>query len=147
MTLGSIGRKVNTVPKLMVIGASEASSQSLASLLREAGFEITTLYDGMHLTEFTRCLPSAVIIEERSGKEGWGLGAQIRQKSNVPIILLGDANNEEVAWVKAAAYGIDLYMARPFSPRELAARIKTLVRRYEGSIRQLADAAKGAPEE
>lgn len=146
MTLGSIGRKVNTVPKVMVIGTSEISSRVLASLLKEAGFEITMLYDGSHLTEFTETLPSAVIVEEGARREGWQLGAEIRRKSNVPIILLG-SGNAEVGWVKAAAYGIDLYVAWPFSSRELAARIKTLIRRYEGTIRQFVDVTRGAAEE
>ncbi len=145
MTLGSIGRKVNTVPKVMVIGANETSSHNLVSLLKEAGFEITTIYDGTRLTEFTQSLPSVVIIEEKAGKGGWELGVQIRQKSNVPIIFLGNGNSE-VAWVKAAAYGIDFYMGWPFSSRELVARIKALVRRYEGSLREIMDASPGAAE-
>lgn len=146
MTFGCIGRKVNTVPKVMVIGADEASSRILTSFLKEAGFEITTVYDGARLTELTRSFPSVVIIEERAGRGAWQLGAQIRQKSNVPIILLGNGNNE-VGWVKAAAYGIDLYMVQPWSARELAARIKTLVRRYEGNIRELVDVSREAVEE
>ncbi|MBM3132608.1 MAG: response regulator transcription factor, partial [Chloroflexi bacterium] len=114
--------------------------KELASLLTEAGVEIAMVYDGSNLRKCSRSLPSAVVIEEKAGQGGWEVSSQIRRKSNVPIILLGNSNSE-VAWVKAAAYGVDCYMARPFGSRELAARIKTLVRRYGGTVREFVDNA------
>jgi len=129
-----------TEPRVMVIGTDEVSAKELASLLTEAGVEIAMVYDGSNLRKCSRSLPSAVVIEEKAGQGGWEVSSQIRRKSNVPIILLGNSNSE-VAWVKAAAYGVDCYMARPFGSRELAARIKTLVRRYGGTVREFVDNA------
>lgn len=121
-------------PKVVVIGDDEVSARELASALEDAGLEITTVPGGARIDRLGVPLLSAIVIEERAGKGGWELCSRIRQKSDVPIILLGNSNSE-VSWVKAAAYGVDCYLTKPFGSRELAARIKTLVRRYDGTLR------------
>ena len=121
--------EVQPDPKVVVIGDDEISSKELASLLEEAGIE-TTMARNASIRKIDDALPNAVIVEEKAGKGGWEVSSQIRQKSNVPIIVLGDSNSE-IAWAKAAAYGVDCYLHKPFGSRELVARIKSLVRRYD----------------
>ena len=121
--------EVQPDPKVVVIGDDEISSKELALLLEEAGIE-TTMARNANIRKIDDALPNAVIVEEKAGKGGWEVSSQIRQKSNVPIIVLGDSNSE-IAWAKAAAYGVDCYLHKPFGSRELVARIKSLVRRYD----------------
>ena len=73
-----------------------------------------------------------------TGGKGWELSSRIRDESNVPIIIIGNSRNE-LAWVKAAAYGVDCYLPLSIGPQELVARIRALVRRYDGSLQQKLD--------
>lgn len=119
-------------PKVMVIGDDEVSAKELITLLEEAGIETATITNS-NMRTFVDNLPSAVVVEEKAGKGGWEVSSQIRQESNVPIIVLGDSNSE-LAWAKAAAYGVDCYLHKPISSHELVARIRTLIRRYDGTL-------------
>lgn len=129
-------------PRVMIFGDSELSARELASLLEDTGLEIALVRGTGRLDRIGATLPSAIVIEEQADRGGWELSSRIRRKSDVPIILVGESDSE-VSWVKAAAYGIDCYMARPFGSRELAARIKTLVRRYDGTLRGFAKTPEG----
>ena len=129
------GEKMDS--RVMVIGNDETSVGGLASLLEEAGIETVAVCNGAWCSErLSEVLPNAVIVEEESGMGGWEISSQIRHESEVPIILLGRSDSE-MAWVKAAAYSVDCYLARPFSPLELIARIKAIIRRYENNHQKL----------
>ncbi|MDD5094227.1 MAG: response regulator [Dehalococcoidia bacterium] len=120
---------------VMIIGDEEIASSNLASLLEEAGIKVAAACNWTSCLENLREIsPSVVIVEEESGSEGWEIASQIRRESDIPIVILGTINSE-LAWVKAAAHGIDCYLARPFGPTELVARLKSLIRRHE-SIQQ-----------
>ena len=118
--------------KVVVIGDDQVSARELASILEEAGIE-TAMAKTVNLKKFGENPPNAVVIEEKAGKSGWEVSSLIRKESDIPIIMLGNSN-KEIAWAKAAAYGIDCYLVKPYSSRELVARIRTLVRRYDGTI-------------
>ena len=116
-------------PQVIVMGGDRASVGKLVSLLETMGIETEAANS---LKKLKEKLPQAVVIEEGEG-EGWELGSQIRDESNVPILMVGSSNSE-LAWVKAAAHGIDCYLVKPLAYRELVARIGALVRRYDGSV-------------
>lgn len=119
--------------RVLVIGKDTVSTQELSSFLQETGLKIASIPSESWCTaELDKVSPGVVIIEEKTGMESWSVSAQIRKESDVPIVLLGNGNTE-MSWVRAAAYGVDLYMERPFSPRELVARVKTLARRYSSN--------------
>jgi DNA-binding response OmpR family regulator len=122
----------NENTRVMVIGDDQVSARELVLVLEDAGIK-TTMARSINLKKLGGHLPSVVVVEEKAGKSGWEVSSQIRQESDIPIIMLGNSN-QEIAWAKAAAYGIDCYMVKPFSSRELVARIRTLVRRYDGTI-------------
>ncbi len=117
-------------PLVIVMGDDQKSVSELISVLEKAHIEAGAV---RNLKKFKEILPQAVVITEGAGGKGWDLSSQIRDESNVPILMVGSSNSE-LAWVKAAAYGIDCYLVKPFAYRELAARIKALVRRYDGSL-------------
>ena len=81
--------------------------------------------------------PSLVVLDLMlPGKSGYDVCKEIRQKSNVPILML-TARDEDVDKIVGLELGADDYLTKPFNPRELVARIKAILRR--------ADAAQGQP--
>ena len=133
MTVFQNAPKNQPPPKVMVIGDSEAFISEVAALLQSQGME-TTRYGNQswQMANLDKTMPGAIIVEGGNEEQGWQIGSRIRHDSDVPIIMLGNANSE-MAWAKAASYGIDCYLSRPFSPRELLARIRSLIRRHENS--------------
>jgi DNA-binding response OmpR family regulator len=65
-------------------------------------------------------------------KDGITICSEVRETSMVPVIML-TARNSEIDRIKALEIGADDYIGKPFSPRELLARINTIVRRIESS--------------
>ncbi|MDD5094334.1 MAG: response regulator [Dehalococcoidia bacterium] len=123
---------------VMIIGGDECAISGLAALFNESDIKFAWANWTSCFERLREISPSVVIVEEDSGSEGWKIATRIRQESDVPIIMLGTINSE-LALIRAAAQGIDCYMARPFDPRELMARLKALIRRHESS-RQKSDA-------
>ncbi len=120
---------------VLVMGSNEESSRELVLLLKKSGMEVVVSDEDSNAaideTSF-----DAILIEEEVGTGGWELSSQIRNRSNIPIIVLGNSNRE-IAWVKAAAYGVDCYLSKPFNPHELVARVRAVVRRYDGTLNGL----------
>ncbi len=115
---------------VIVMEYDQISSDELVAILKRAGIEAVVAGKP---EEYKGILPDAVVIDERAGTGGWELSSRIRDDSNVPIMMLGDSESE-LAWVKAVAHGVDYYLPRPFSPRELVARLGALMRRYNGAF-------------
>jgi two-component system, OmpR family, response regulator RegX3 len=121
--------------RIMIIGDDQKSANEIVLLLNKEGINTIEVCHGTYFIEkLIETSPDLAIVDKGSGALGWLVGSQIRHKSDVPIILLGTLNaDNEIAWVKAAAHGIDYYLARPFSSMELVARIKALIRRRENN--------------
>lgn len=125
--------------RAMVIGNEGYSLDELVSLLDEAGIETAIVYEESWKPKaLSEIRPQIIVVESGTGSDGWDISSEIRRDSNIPIILLGTIDSE-MAWVKAAAYGVDCYVERPFSPLELVARIRSLIRRYQNRRDGLAD--------
>lgn len=67
--------------------------------------------------------------------DGWEVCRRLRKTSNVPILML-TARGEEIDRVSGLALGADDYVVKPFSPRELVARVQALLRRSEGELKR-----------
>jgi DNA-binding response OmpR family regulator len=67
--------------------------------------------------------------------DGWEVCRRLRKTSNVPILML-TARGEEIDRVSGLALGADDYVVKPFSPRELVARVQALLRRSEGELQR-----------
>ena len=70
--------------------------------------------------------------------DGWEVCRRLREKGSVPILML-TARGEEMDRVTGLTMGADDYVVKPFSPRELVARVKALLRRSEGGLSQSAN--------
>ena len=122
-------------PKVLVIGIDGVSSEELASMLEESGMDTVQAHNGFVMETLRLILLNIVVIEEKTGQGGWDISSRIRRESDVPILLLGNGNTE-MSWVKAAAYDVDCYLSRPFSPRELVARIRAIIRRDSNRLQK-----------
>ena len=124
--------------RVLVVEDEESYSDALAYMLRKEGYEVAIAADGnTALTEFDRFGPDIVLLDLMlPGVPGTEVCRQIRQTSSVPVIMVS-AKDDEVDKVVGLELGADDYVTKPYSPRELVARIRrhTSVPGRPGSIR------------
>jgi two-component system response regulator RegX3 len=119
------------VTRVLVVEDEESFSDALSYMLRKEGFEVSVAATGTEaLTEFDRTGADIVLLDlmlpEMSGSE---VCRQLRQRSNVPIIMV-TARDAEIDKVVGLEIGADDYVTKPYSPRELVARIRAVLRRH-----------------
>jgi DNA-binding response OmpR family regulator len=115
----------------ILIAEDDKKTASLVALyLEREGFQTVIAYDGLEALEAAkRHKPIFVILDLMLPiTDGWEVCRQLRQSSDVPILILS-AREEEVDRVSGLTLGADDYMVKPFSPRELVARVKAILRR------------------
>ncbi len=103
--------------------------------LEQAGFSVRVAYDGKQaLTVFRHEKPNLVLLDLNLPEmDGLDVARTLRKESSVPIIML-TARVEEADRLIGLELGADDYIVKPFSPREVVARIRTVLRRVEGEI-------------
>ena len=116
--------------RVLVVEDEESYSDALAYMLRKEGYEVAIAADGnTALTEFDRFGPDIVLLDLMlPGIPGTEVCRQIRQTSSVPVIMVS-AKDDEVDKVVGLELGADDYVTKPYSPRELVARIRAVLRR------------------
>jgi two-component system response regulator RegX3 len=116
--------------RVLVVEDEESYSDALAYMLRKEGFEVAIAATGPDaLTEFDRGGADIVLLDLMlPGMPGTEVCRQIRQTSNVPVIMVS-AKDDEVDKVVGLELGADDYVTKPYSPRELVARIRAVLRR------------------
>lgn len=105
--------------------------KAIALLLEKEGYQVLKAYDGMEALELAAEKPVRLIIMDVMMPRLDGLSAvmKIRERKNLPIIVLS-AKSEETDKILGLSMGADDYVAKPFSPQELVARVKSQLRRY-----------------
>jgi two-component system response regulator RegX3 len=118
------------VTRVLVVEDEESYSDALAYMLRKEGFEVAIAADGhTALTEFDRNGADIVLLDLMlPGIPGTEVCRQIRATSSVPVIMVS-AKDDEVDKVVGLELGADDYVTKPYSPRELVARIRAVLRR------------------
>ncbi|MGB0560204.1 MAG: response regulator transcription factor RpaB [Spirulinaceae cyanobacterium] len=118
--------------KILVVDDEPAVRRILTTRLSMAGYTITTAADGEEAIEkFTLESPDLVILDVMLPKgDGYQICEQLRTTSDVPIIMLTALSNvaDRIAGLQM---GADDYLVKPFSPKELEARINTILRRFK----------------
>jgi two-component system response regulator RegX3 len=116
--------------RVLVVEDEESYSDALAYMLRKEGYEVAIAADGnTALTEFDRFGPDIVLLDLMlPGVPGTEVCRQIRATSSVPVIMVS-AKDDEVDKVVGLELGADDYVTKPYSPRELVARIRAVLRR------------------
>ena len=117
-------------PRILVVDDDPALRELLTSYLAINGCRVTAVGDGAQMREaLAQELPDAIVLDLMlPGEDGLALTRAIRMQSNVPILILS-ARGEEVDRVIGLEVGADDYLAKPFGPRELLARLRALLRR------------------
>jgi two-component system, OmpR family, response regulator BaeR len=124
---------MSTTRQILVVEDDAKIAQLLLDYLRQEGFEATVIADGQEaLTHIQRRPPTAIILDLMlPGLDGISICSAVRQFSNVPILML-TARVDEIDRLLGLDTGADDYVCKPFSPREVMARVRALVRRSEG---------------
>ncbi|MBK8459081.1 MAG: response regulator transcription factor [Micropruina sp.] len=116
--------------RILIVEDEESYREALAYMLRREGFEVIEAPDGrVGLTEFDRAGADLVLLDlMMPGVSGTDVCRQIRSRSSVPIIMV-TARDSEIDKVVGLELGADDYVTKPFSHRELVARIRAVLRR------------------
>ena len=130
--------------KILVVEDEASFSDALSYLLGREGFEVIVAESGTAaITEFERQGADLILLDLMlPGLSGTEVCRQIRAKSQVPIIML-TAKDTEVDKVVGLELGADDYVTKPYSSRELVARIRAVLRRH-GEEDQAADGVLAA---
>lgn len=116
---------------VLVVDDDREIVKAIALLLEKEGYQVLKAYDGMEALELAAEKPVRLIIMDVMMPRLDGLSAvmKIRERKNLPIIVLS-AKSEETDKILGLSMGADDYVAKPFSPQELVARVKSQLRRY-----------------
>ncbi|MEF8726328.1 MAG: response regulator, partial [Candidatus Bipolaricaulota bacterium] len=121
--------------KILLIEDEGRIVRLIRDYLKKEGYRVIDARDGKEgLTAFERQDPDLIILDLMlPKKDGLEVAREIRKNSQIPIIML-TAKTEEVDRVTGLELGADDYVTKPFSLRELAARIKAVLRRTSGDL-------------
>lgn len=118
--------------KALVIDDDVNICELIRLYLEKEGYEVAVAHNGLKAIDvFRETTPSIVILDIMlPGIDGWQVCREIRKVSSIPIIML-TAKGETFDKVLGLELGADDYLVKPFDPKELVARIKAVLRRYE----------------
>jgi two-component system OmpR family response regulator len=118
---------------ILLVDDEDRITAMLRQYLESEGFRTLTAGDGNLALELVRThLPDLVVLDiMMPGRDGWSVCREIRSTGKTPVILL-TARAEESDKLLGLELGADDYVTKPFSVRELAARIRTVLRRVQG---------------
>jgi two-component system, OmpR family, response regulator len=118
---------------VLVVDDDPAMRRLIAEYLGQHDFRLFLAAGGKEMSQILSSTPVDLIILDMklAGEDGLALIRELRPRSDVPIIVLTGARREEVDRVIGLELGADDYVLKPFSPRELLARIRAVWRRTE----------------
>ena len=142
MTAARISRRspgppatITTVPRILVVDDELKIARLVRDYLTEAGFDVVLANTGPGAVAAARSeRPDLVVLDlGLPGMDGHDVTRSIRARSAIPIIML-TARSEETDRIVGLELGADDYVVKPFSPRELVARVKAVLRRAGGEV-------------
>jgi two-component system alkaline phosphatase synthesis response regulator PhoP len=119
--------------KILVVEDEAQITRTLRLYLEQAGCQVVIVADGAQaMPAFRHEKPDLVILDlHLPHVDGWEICRQIRREADTPIIML-TARSEESDKLIGLELGADDYVTKPFSPREVAARVRVVLRRSRG---------------
>lgn len=126
--------KPEQAARILVVEDEPKLASLLADYLHAAGYATEILADGREVVPTVKTNPPALILLDLMlpGRDGLEVCRELRAFSDVPIIMV-TARVEEIDRLLGLELGADDYVCKPFSPREVVARIKAILRRVERS--------------
>lgn len=121
------------VATILLVDDDHDITDTLRAYLEQAGYRVTMVHDGASaLSAFRRDQPELVVLDLGLPEvDGLDVARAIRRQSDTPIIML-TARVDETDRLVGLELGADDYVAKPFSPREVVARVKAVLRRSSG---------------
>lgn len=118
------------IPYLLIVDDDPALREMLQAYLTGQGFRVRSVGDGLALdAELAREAPDLLLLDLMlPGEDGLTISRRLRVHSQIPIVILS-ARGEDVDRIVGLELGADDYLAKPFNPRELVARIRAVLRR------------------
>ena len=122
--------EINAKTEVLVVDDDASLRELLENYLQREGFAVRGVADGNEMfSAFADAEPDIIILDLMlPGDDGLTLARRLRQKTAVPIIMLS-ARGDEIDRIIGLEVGADDYLAKPFNPRELLARIRAVLRR------------------
>ena len=116
---------------VLVVDDDREIVRAISILLEGEGYEVLKAYDGMQALDILASREVRLVLIDVMMPKMDGLSAlmRIREKQNIPVIVLS-AKSEETDKVLGLSMGADDYVSKPYNPQELAARVKSQLRRY-----------------
>ena len=118
--------------RILVIEDDETIAHAVAERLRSAGFTVDLAADGPSGVDAAARMPPDLVVLDLMlpGLDGLEVCRRIQRDSRVPVLML-TARDDEAEVLVGLAVGADDYLTKPFSPRELVARIRAILRRVD----------------
>lgn len=118
--------------KILVVDDEASIRRILETRLSMIGYDVVTAADGEEaLDTFRNTIPDLVVLDVMMPKlDGYGVCQELRKESDIPIIML-TALGDVADRITGLELGADDYVVKPFSPKELEARIRSVLRRVE----------------
>jgi DNA-binding response OmpR family regulator len=133
------------VPRVLVVDDEPNLVATISYSLKAQGYTVETAADGASALDAVSNRPPDVVVLDvmLPGIDGFEVCRRIRRTSSVPILILS-ARGEEMDKVVGLEVGADDYLAKPFSMRELLARVRALLRRRELLLQEVDEHAEAA---
>jgi len=131
---------------ILVVDDEKKIVNFVTAYLKREGFEVATAADGEQALEMWRQKsPTLIVLDLMLPKvNGLDVCREVRKSSDVPIIML-TAKDEEADKIVGLELGADDYLTKPFSPRELVARVRAVLRRANSTLPRSADVSHYGP--
>jgi DNA-binding response OmpR family regulator len=124
-------------PHILAVDDDATIRDVISEYLNRNELRVTAVADGRAMQEvLSEAVVDLIVLDLKlRGEDGMALARRIREESAIPIIML-TGRAEEADRVMGLELGADDYLTKPFSPRELLARIRTVLRRRRAEVRQ-----------
>ena len=126
-----------SVPHVLAVDDDPIIRQLIADYLGENELRVTAVADGraMHAVLADQVVDLVVLDLKLRAEDGMALARRLRDDSEIPIVML-TGRRDEADRVMGLELGADDYLTKPFSPRELLARVRSILRRRRAEVRQ-----------
>ncbi len=133
-------------PRILIVEDEPGIADTLQYALRTDGFEPAWCATGEEALANARATPPALVVLDVGlpDASGFEIFKRLREASDVPVVFL-TARSDEIDRVVGLELGADDYIAKPFSPRELVARVRSILRRSQRAATVATPAAAASP--
>jgi two-component system alkaline phosphatase synthesis response regulator PhoP len=130
------------MPTILIVDDEPKITRLVADYLERSGFTVSVAHDGGEALMRARTERPALVVLDlgRPGLDGLDVTRQLRRDGDVPILML-TARDDETDRIIGLELGADDYVTKPFSPRELVARVRAILRRRDRATSEVLRAA------